>query len=221
MTVTSIAEYLKVAGELPREEVRHLLLLEKPDEWFMEPPFNSGFHNLSSAELSVDEISLLGLGHKFIPVSYGPTKTSLDKSLKQYNRRVLLRDFFAQAEAAGELRRRDPPPDPRLRTGDPHWHPLDHGTIRDEPYIPTPAVQQYLDDIGAELHRRRAMAANIRVVDNLTRGQRTALAALEQRHDVVVTEADKNLGLVLMDRADYVSMGLEMLSESHIQVTNE
>eukprot|EP01050_Picozoa_sp_SAG11_P026540 SAG11_NODE_6394_length_1322_cov_1.587899_1_plen_156_part_10 len=87
--------------------------------------------------------------------------------------------------------------------------------------MPTPAVQEYLDNVGSELHAWRDATTDMRIIDNLTRGQRAALHSLEQRHDVVVIEADKNLGLVLMDRNGYVNMGLEMLSESHVQMTNE
>eukprot|EP01050_Picozoa_sp_SAG11_P015287 SAG11_NODE_1966_length_3988_cov_16.269221_2_plen_533_part_00 len=222
MTVHSVDEYMRVAGELPNEDLRQLILLEKPDDFFLAAPFKARFHNLSSVKLTNDELSVLGLGHKFIPTSFGPSKRSLDKCLKQYNRRVLLRDFFAQAKAAGEYRERAAPPGKRLRTGDPTWHPLEDGTIRDEPYVPTEAVQVYLDDVGEELHARLAATAQMRVRDNLIAGQRKALAALQDKHrGIVCIEADKNLGLVVMDRSDYTTMGLEMLGQSHVEVTRQ
>jgi hypothetical protein len=50
-------------------------------------------------EFTPDEIKVLGYGHKFVITGYGPTTKQLNKALWAFNRRVLLRDFFAQKEA--------------------------------------------------------------------------------------------------------------------------
>ena len=90
------------------------------------------------------------MGDKFVPTSWAPSKALLDKQLKQFERRVLIRDFFAQQGIRDET---FPPPDTRLRVANPSWHPLD-AMIGDEPYVPTPAVYDFLDEFAAELHSR-------------------------------------------------------------------
>eukprot|EP01050_Picozoa_sp_SAG11_P027237 SAG11_NODE_6816_length_1242_cov_0.940507_1_plen_72_part_10 len=46
--IASFAEYSRVRQQISDEEVLHLLLLQKPLDWFYQPKFNLGFHNLSS-----------------------------------------------------------------------------------------------------------------------------------------------------------------------------
>eukprot|EP01050_Picozoa_sp_SAG11_P026723 SAG11_NODE_6506_length_1300_cov_1.746878_1_plen_65_part_10 len=63
----------------------HLLLLQKPLDWFLQPKFNLGFHNLSMIDFTPDELQVLGLGDKFIPTSWQPSKELLDKQLRQFS----------------------------------------------------------------------------------------------------------------------------------------
>ena len=158
---------------ISEERVRLLFYAEKPITWFFEPNINLGFHHLADGELQLNERKLLGLGHKFIPASYGPSKSELTRALDQFNRRVLIRDFFEQLadhSTAGQV------PDIRLRTANPLWHPL-KAHIGDQPYVPTPAVQEFLDEFGQEMNDTLGNLRDMKVKDNLSRGERVANGA--------------------------------------------
>ena len=143
--MNSLEEYMRIGPMVSDDRVRLMFHAEKPISWFFEPNINMGFHHLSTVELQLDEMKLIGLGHKFIPSSYGPSKAELKRALRQFNRRVLIRDFFWQlnrnADDVGQA------PDTMLRTANPNWHPLD-ARIGDAPFVPTPSVQEFLDEFG-------------------------------------------------------------------------
>ena len=98
--VSSIDEYRRIKDVLPDDAVLHLALKELPSMIFNDmQDFNYGFHNKTGLEFTADETKVLGFGHKFVMTGYGPTKRQLQQALFSMNRRVLLRDFYAQKEA--------------------------------------------------------------------------------------------------------------------------
>ena len=175
---------------------------------------NLGFHHLADGELLLHERKLLGLGHKFIPTSYEPSASGLQRGLSQFNRRVLIRDFFAQLADSNDA---GPAPDIRLRTANPLWHPL-KAYIGDAPYVPTPAVQEFLDEFGREMMQTLGHLKDLKIRDNLTRDERIAINTLLGRSDMVFLEADKARGLVLKNTADYRTEGRAELQLTYREI---
>ena len=211
--MTSLAEYRRTDVVISDAQVLALLVREQPmHSWFNN--FNFAFHNHSSQPLNAAELRVLGLGHKFIPTNYGPSQSIMKKAMQQFARRVYLRDFFGQIESTDSA----PPPDTRLRVRNQQWHPLQDGKVGDEPYQPSPGVQEFIDGVDAQLHEAQARVQQIRVSDNLTAAERSAIQTLRHNVDLVISESDKNMGLLVMDASQYRDLGYECLRKSALQV---
>ena len=220
---TSIAEYERCTSiKLTDREVLRLVLLETDMAAFVRSAaFNARFHNRTTAELSTEQLQILGLGHKFIPTRFGPSKATVGKALRQLARRLYLRDFFAQR---GDDEGPGPPPDPRLRVRNSDWHPLRDGLLVDEngdptPYVPSRGVQEFLNDVDQQVHAALGRVRRMPLVDNLSAAQRAAVTALRADPAVVICESDKNQGLMVLDAADYRQLGQEALQASAVEVT--
>ena len=147
-------------------------------------------------------------------MNYGPSQSIMKKAMQQFARRVYLRDFFGQIESTDSA----PPPDTRLRVRNEQWHPLQDGKVGDEPYQPSPGVQEFIDGVDAQLHEAQARVQQIRVSDNLTAAERSAIQTLRHNVDLVISESDKNMGLLVMDASQYRDLGYECLRKSALQV---
>ena len=221
--VSSLDEYRRIKNVLSDTEVLHLALKELPAAIFAETQdFNYGFHNKTGLEFSADEMKVLGFGHKFVMSGYGPTRKQLQQALHALNRRVLLRDFYAQKEAIEGKSELVQPPDRRLHVKNPHFHPLTQGFIQypgeafKRPFEPNPGVLAFLEDVAEQIHRNLRIIRKAPIDDNMSVEQREAVTRIHENLDIVLTEADKNKGWVAMLATDYEAMGLRMLQLSHI-----
>eukprot|EP01052_Picozoa_sp_SAG31_P052351 SAG31_NODE_12881_length_909_cov_1.438272_2_plen_159_part_00 len=122
----------------PYERVKELVRSEMSAELLLRQ-FNYAFHNLSRVRLNAAELQVLGLGHKFMLVSFGPPRKVLDGVIHQFARRLYIRDFFSQRQS----RDRAQPPDTRLRVWKPHWH-----LLQSDEYVPSPWIQDIIDALA-------------------------------------------------------------------------
>eukprot|EP01052_Picozoa_sp_SAG31_P017575 SAG31_NODE_1209_length_9381_cov_2.526611_1_plen_657_part_00 len=171
--------------------------------------FNYRFHNLSSTKLTTDELKLLGMSHKFMPASFGPSVSDLDVALRQFARRLYIKDYFFQREDQSQPREHGKAPDARLLVCNPRWHPK-----QAEEYTPSPGVEELINDLDSTLRSRFTKLTKFKPVDNLTSSQRRAVRALRQNAAVIIAESNKNMGLCIMDAADYRILGRTLLSSS-------
>eukprot|EP01052_Picozoa_sp_SAG31_P044522 SAG31_NODE_7795_length_1594_cov_6.555184_2_plen_233_part_00 len=190
---------------LPDSEVLKLQLFSTPAYQLRNlllKSFNYRFHNWTSAILSAEELSVLGLGLRFIPTQFGPTFKQLSSSLYEFGRLIYLRDFFARKAELGELDEHPPPPDSRLRVRNPDFHPLHSGYFGEGDdavkYKPSFGVREYVNDVTATLVSAFSNYKETKLDDNLTAAQRAAIVSLRSRLDVVICESDKNQGLLAM-----------------------
>ena len=150
--------------------------------------------NLSSVMLDPDETYLCSYGPKFSTVSRPPCATGIMGDFDQFSRRIYIRDFMHQTNLDGD----DVPAKFRLKN--PGWHPMDTD------YVPTAGVQEYVCETRAavlncvedsiRLHK-------IKPPHNLKKRHRDKLRRLQQRTDIVFIDADKGLGIVVLDTDDY------------------
>ena len=111
-------------------------------------------------------------------------------------------------------------PDTRLRTANPNWHPLD-ARIGDAPYVPTPSVQEFLDEFGVVMLDKLNGLKGMRIRDNVPREQRLASQRLYSNKDMVFLEADKARGIASQDVETYRAEGRAELALTYSIVDPE
>eukprot|EP01050_Picozoa_sp_SAG11_P024860 SAG11_NODE_5423_length_1564_cov_1.868942_2_plen_105_part_00 len=79
-------------------------------------------------------------------------------------------------------------------------------------------VHKFLEDVFDSLIKDFDRCSKIRYRSNLTLDQRAALHSLRHHIDIVITESDKNLGVVAMNASNYECLGLRMFAQSHVEV---
>lgn len=183
---------------------------------------NSGIHNLSTRnDLPSRDLAALSLGLGFIPVPTPPAtgSTALQQYLVQqwddFDRRVHVKYFFFQRNGY----RHDTTSRPVWRAGQSLWMPDEEKY--DFPY----QVHDYLQSVN----RRLCLAAT-----SATLGKGSflrmymnppwlmaSLKSLRNNSNIIVTEADKNMGIVIMDTSKYIEEGLRQLNDSSTYKTTD
>ena len=151
---------------------------------------NTAFHDLTEGRSLPPTItSLLGLSLKFIPTPrYAPSATELASSFDRIERDIGLKTFFAGRQEKDI---------PKLRAKSTWQPPL---PPRQVDY----RVNNFLKGLRS-LFRRRVGR------QNLTPHQRRLLASLQTNKEIIIANADKNLGPVGIDAEKYIKMGLDHL----------
>ena len=166
--------------------------------------FNQGVQrvvNLSSRVLSEAELSVLSKGLKFCPTPEEIDVYQLRKDITEYVRRIRLREFFySDEEVAGNFS--DVPAFKKKST----WCPDKNREMVLEAYV-------------LELEKQiLSSALNKRVNRNLTREEQQALTNLRRYNDIIIKEADKGSGVVVMDRDKYILEGMRQLNDRTVYV---
>ena len=144
---------------------------------------NLGIYNKSSKILSQSEVRLLSMGKKFIPTPK-PIKTfNLTTYLDQYIRNVRLCYYFG---------RNNKNFNPKFHVRNSSFNP---------PLIRINIVEQFLSNIrNIPLNPNFASIANNYSRNNMPKSLRKALFSLNNNRHIVINNADKNLGIVVMDK---------------------
>ena len=151
-----------------------------------EPPaqkINVSVYNLSNLNLTGGEISLLGLGIKFVPV----TEISMDEKkvdILRFSRKLLLKANFFNTNF------------------------IDPSLIKPKScYIPKIVNSQILKNVIEDLeifaNELPEDLAKTNVMDNLTTDQRMALSIFKQRRGLVYFKADKGSSVVILNEDFY------------------
>ena len=151
--------------------------------------------NLSSAELTESEKSLLSKGLNFCPRPKSYDKGKLVEDTKAFTRRMRLKSHFADRS---DSRSQEKYPDFIPKSD---WQPPKQGR-----------------DLEAFVNRvESAVRSHIPPKpkhDNLSKSDRSALYNLQKREDIVIKPADKGSAVVVMDRDQYVSEAERQLNDS-------
>ena len=150
--------------------------------------------NLSSQELTTQQINLLQLGLKFTPT---PPKNpdELIKDTKEFTRKLRLGEYFLDRDENND------------------------GSIvkNKSDFMPPRGRNLHLDKCIDHLHASStAQINNNNSKPNISHNQQQALKELQNNRNIIIKEADKGGAIVIMDRDYYEEKITEMLADMHI-----
>ena len=161
--------------------------------------------NLSSRQLSQNELSLLNLGLPFSTSCKSINKEQVCTDTFNFIRRLKLREYFGSNAPLPNESEEDRDPTNWV-SSNPDWYPA-------EVQNGSSAGLQHFIDRTVEDMRHRLLDNDEKFWNNLTTEQRRALTALKRDESIVIKPSDKSGGIVVMDRADYEKKCLEHLSD--------
>ena len=144
--------------------------------------------NLSKQNFTKTEYKLLGYNLNFIPTPKSVNKAELAQDIKQFNRRIKLRDHFGISQYTK----------PIFKSAS-SWEPTDtHHTVRTFMEDFSRKVESNLDNdptppFGGQKNKH-----------NLSKSELGALEDLKSRDDIIITNADKGGAVVITDVDDYI-----------------
>lgn len=155
---------------------------------------NTGVHNLSSRVLSPEEGTVLGLGLNFVPKPPPPLPEPVLEDFHTFFRTIRLRYFFKDSTSKASS----------FRVPNPSWEP---------PHTPSSILQE-CRSLSTELKdwlHRIPFPPLSRLPAKLWR----ALNTLAHDSSIVIKQADKNLGITLLDASHYNSECLRHLLDTN------
>lgn len=140
-------------------------------------------------------------GLSFCPTPAGIDTYTLKKDVLEYVRRKRLKEYFYKDDdVAGSFS-----DVPALRKKS-HW-------------CPEKKRDMFLEAYAAALERKIFEGNfNSKNYRNLTIGEQQALEALRKYDDIIIKQADKGSGVVIMDRTRYVVEAIRQLSDEGVYV---
>jgi len=174
---------------------RRVLANTHPTDYFPQVT-KLTFHNLTqNNELPCTTNQLLGLGLKFIPTPVtNITPSALEKTLARFERDIGLKVFFSGSEEDSSY-------DPSSLRGSSSWRAP----------LPPRELDNRICRFQQEIERRFIPK---RTPSNLTSLQRTLLKQLKNNKEITILSADKGLGPVGVTTIQYITWGLNHLTDS-------
>jgi hypothetical protein len=174
---------------------------------------NVDFTNLSSFTFDAAMSYVCGMSLGFIPTMQPVSRAEVQQDFEVFERRVMCHDFFW---GAAEKPAAETPPSNKFRVPNPGWHPE-----QVDGWESSPGVKEYVCDVRAKIMNCVDDSAKLhaaRPMHNLSRRHRDALRRLKQLLQagvICILDADKNLGLVVLDTADYRARCIDELQKTH------
>ena len=156
--------------------------------------------------LSKDELCVLSLGTNFVPATRKTKRSILSDALSNFIKRIRLKKHFATLEQENEHKST---PESLLRTRVNKTLPPRVGEERFTPKITKSPIEQYIANISITV---QAEGDRIPKINQLERKKWTyfynTTTRLQNRKDIIIKPADKNLGVAVMRRDWYVKEAL-------------
>ena len=152
--------------------------------------------NLSDRVLSKHEISILSKGLKFVPTPTSVNRTELITDIKQWGRRLRLKEYFADSDNTNTA-------------------PSDDTTYKKpSKWTPSPGRDQALDCYISGVERAILQHASNKnkLRSNITRQEREAIKSLKRDNNIVIFQADKGAAVVVQNRKDYLAEAYKQLN---------
>ena len=166
--------------------------------------YSEGLHvvvNLLSRTLTEEENSLLSKGLSFCPTPAGIDTYTLKKDVLEYVRHIRLREYFYKDDDVdGNFS--DVPAFGKKS----HWCPEKNRDL---------FLEAYATALENKIFEGNFSSKNYR---NLTIGEQRALESLRKYDDIVIKQADKGSGVVIMDRTRYVAEAMHQLSDERVYI---
>ena len=155
--------------------------------------------NLSKRHLTEAEVSLLSKGLKFCPTPERIDIYNVRKDIRDYVRRIRLREYFYCAdEVDGDFSEM-----PAFKTKS-TWCPERNREMAIEAYVDALERTILSHDLNVKCHR------------NMTQDEQTALENLRGYVDIIIKQADKGSAVVVMDREVYIHEAMGQLTDSEV-----
>jgi hypothetical protein len=153
------------------------------------PPDQEVITNLSSHELTSDQISILSKGLTFVPDRTEVDLTKVRADLGEWERRMRLREFFFEEHKQANV------PDESER----------FKVKRESTFTPNKERDAWLD-MYIEVVKNEIVASLIKSKSlNVSREENKAFHELLHNDKIVIRPADKVSGIVLVDKEDYIN----------------
>lgn len=165
--------------------------------------YNNRIHNFSHFSLDKYEMQILALNLKYIPTPSIPlnSKEILKDCIDNFSRNNLLAEQFND-----EYNENDPNnifiPFRKYKLKNPNYKPKQDMNIMIINNIVRLKLNTEHDNI----------LPHTQIKNNLTYKQRQALYRLRKNKDIIIKPADKNLGIAIIDKLDYIKVGKEFTS---------
>ena len=137
-------------------------------------------------------------GLSFCPRPSRIDKFQLKEDIKNFTRRLSLREFFHDQDKHNKT------PIPPFQKKS-KWTPQ----INKEP-----ALENYITSVESEIHRQVNQGPPRHSMDNITSSEWKALSSLRKRSDIVIKPADKGLATVIMSKDDYLARVMSHLNNT-------
>ena len=172
---------------------------------------NTGIHNLADYPLTKEQTAALSLGFSFIPTPRLQKDLALliDQQFNDFQRRVRTTAFFSNSETTSSFSANDLPIKYKTST----WQP---------PQAPKP-IEDYLTGVHEQLRKETERIHKMRFfIQRKCSSPPWLIRALKQIRDdknILITEADKNMGTVVMSSKAYADEALRQLNDRSTYVT--
>ena len=178
------------AGESPRTYLGDWIRTEGGDHIVV---------NLSKRVLTEAEISLLSKGLKFCPTPEKIDIYQLRKDIREYIRRIRLKEYFYSEENVdGDFSEM-----PSFRSKS-NWSPDRNRELAIEAYV------------GALEKKILSQEFEIPCQRNLTKDEQKALENLRNYEDITIKQADKGSAVVVMDKETYIREAMRQLNDQDV-----
>ena len=151
--------------------------------------------NLSGFKFTKTEYKLLGYNLNFVPTPNSINKTDMARDIKQFDRKIRLRDHFG-----------DTPHIKPIYKSSSTWVPKDtHHTVRT-------FLEDFSRRVESELEYQVPKSGR-NPIKNLTKEELEALNHLKTMDNLVITKADKGGAVVLQNVTNYIEEAKRQLSD--------
>jgi len=166
---------------------------------------NNNITNLSCKKLNATEISVLNKGLTFVPHNLKIQYKDIDSDIQRFERKLQIAYFFHQKNKKknGSFHSRCRDSQEPLSSVKSTWWPKKlNATITNFCYD----LKKKIEDLHNNRHK----------VYNMSTREIKALRNLQNNKDIIIKKADKNSGIVIMNRSDYYSKVLAMLNDCDV-----
>eukprot|EP01050_Picozoa_sp_SAG11_P019367 SAG11_NODE_3071_length_2713_cov_16.731446_2_plen_280_part_00 len=208
---STVAEYYALPQHFTPAALAMMLVGMLPLTLFSDQLQNTFFTNLATVSFDAAETYVIAHGLNFVPAVKPRSWRDAAADFDTFERSVSCFDFFSCNSVPGKP---DAPPPgcERFRIPNPGWHP------DQTEWESSPGVLEYIAETRAAVMDAFEASAGLyahRPAFNLQKRHRDALFRLKRRDDIVFIDADKNLGIVCLDRDDYIARAVSELQTTH------
>ena len=165
--------------------------------------------------LSENETCVLSLGTNFVPATRKAKQSIISDALLNFIRRIRLKKHFATLEQECD---NTVTAESILRTRVNKTLPLPVAELRFTPTITKSPIEQYIADISTKITLENDRLVKVNRLERKKWAHfYNTVTRLQNRTDIIIKPADKNLGIAVMRREWYVS---EALSTSYLGDVN-